>query len=556
MAVDLRRSSSRAGTVTALFAALGLLVTACTGGAGNAPSTGAAPSGTATGKAKTYIAGGTLTIRSVGDFRAFDPPTAADSTTNNLMSPSYATLLYLGSDNKLEGYLAKSWDASANSVTFTLKPGITCADGTPVTPTVVKNSFQRMFDIKSQYLPVLFGPGPYSTSADDSAGTFTFTVGSPFSDLVYAFTQTFPNSLTGIICPAGLADVSQLTDKMFGAGPYTLVEAVHGDHVTFKLRPEFTWGPYGVTAQTVGVPDTVIFKIIDDNTTAANALLTGAVDVGVVGGSDVDRLLNEASLTHYEQLSSYALQTLAFNESPGHIGTDTTIRRALITAIDPNGWLQGTVNGHGQTSSTFVAQSVNCYDPSTVNLVPKPSTDDARKVLTDAGWTFANGKLSKNGQPLSFSFMGSTAHNSGPEYLVKQWTEMGADVNLSVLDNTTFAQNLLNSNFDVSIITGVVVTPTIAAASKRISGPVPPQGTNYPQNNDPMLDSEAAAAQQVTGAESCTHWANFQQELWKAFHLRPLDTPYTEIFSRNFDMSQAVGVGTSSMVPILARRFQ
>jgi ABC-type transport system substrate-binding protein len=203
-----------------------------------------------------------------------------------------------------------------------------------------------------------------------------------------------------------------------------------------------------------------------------------------------------------------------------------------------------------------VAQSVNCYDPSTVNMVPKPSIEDARKVLTDAGWTFSNGKLSKNGQPLAFTFMGSPAHNSGPEYLVKQWAQMGAEVTLQILDNTTFSQNLLNSNFEVSIITGVVVTPTFAPASKRISGPVPPIGTNYPQNNDPVLDSEAAAAQLVTGEESCAHWAKFQQQLWKNFHLRPLSTPYVEVFSRNFDLSQAVGVGTSSIIPILARRFQ
>ncbi len=538
------RWSSRRRALLAVSIAFITGLAACGGGGTSGSSS-----------ARTYVAGGTLTIRGIGDFRLFDPMIAADNTTNLYMANSYATLLYLGADGKLVGYLAKSWKASATSVTFTLKSGITCADGTPVTPTVVKNSFQRMFDIKDAYNSILFGPGPYSTSADDAAGTFTFTVGTPYSDLLYSFSQTFPNSHTGIICPAGLKDTSQFPTKMFGAGPYTLVDAVHSDHVTFKLRSDFAWGPYGVTAKTVGMPDTLIYKIIGSETTAANALLTGAVDVAPVAGSDIDRLLNETTLIQARTLASYALRNLAFNESPGHIGTDQSIRQALITAVDPQGYLQGAYNGHGQTSSTFVAESVNCYDPSTQKMVPKPSITAARKILTDAGWTYgSNGKLSKNGQNLKFAYMGSAAEGAASEYLAGQWSQMGADVNLTIPDSTTYAQYLLASNFEVSTIGGVVPTPTIAAASKRISGPVPPKGTNYPQITDPLLDSEAAAAQQTTGADSCRHWANFQQELWKKWHLRPLAAAYAYTFSHNVDLSMAISTG--SLTPMLVRRFK
>jgi peptide/nickel transport system substrate-binding protein len=537
--------TSRAAGV-ALLTVAAVLVTSCGGG-------GAGPS---VGETRTYVSGGTLNVRSIGDFRSFDVQQTQDSTTNAIMANNYATLLYLGTDGKFEGFLAKSWKASSTSVSFTLKSGVTCADGTPLTATLVKNSFQRMFDIKTPYVPVLFGPGPYSMNADDASGTFTFTIGTPYSDLVYSFTQTFPNSLTGVICPAGLKDQTQLTTKMFGLGAYTLVEAVHRDHVTMKLRSDFAWGPYGVTAKSPGAADTVVFKIIDSDTTAANSIITGAVDVGLVAGPDVSRLLNESSLAHIDVLSSYMLQELAINESPGHIGTDETVRRALITAIDPKGWLQGSVNGRGQLSSSFVTTSVNCYDPAVTKLAPKPDIAAARKVLTDAGWTYADNKLTKNGQPLSFGFLGRAAHNSGPEYLVKQWTEMGAAVKLSVLDNTSFSQNLTAGNFDISIVAGVVPTPTIAPAAQRISGPVPPKGTNNSRTFDSVLDSEAAAAQQTTGAESCKHWANFQEQLWKRWHLLPLATPYDGFFTRNVDLSRAVSPGSRAPVAILARRYK
>ncbi len=178
-----------------------------------------------------------------------------------------------------------------------------------------------------------------------------------------------------------------------------------------------------------------------------------------------------------------------------------------------------------------------------------------REALTDAGWTYSNGKLGKNGQRLSFGFLGRASHNSGPEYLVKQWTEMGADVKLFVLDNTSFSQNLTAGNFDVSIVAGVVPTPIIAPAAQRISGPAPPKGTNNSRTFDPILDSEAAAAAQSSGAESCKHWATFQEELWKKWHLLPLDTAYTGFFTRNVDLTRAVSTGARPPIAILARRY-
>src|SRR4029077_8730130 len=129
-------------------------------------------------------------------------------------------------DGKLRPYLADSWEVTPTSITFKLRKDATCSDGTPVTPTVVRNSFQRMIDVKSPYRATLWGPGPYSVAADDAAGTFTFTVGTPFSTLVWGFSDTFPGVTTGIVCPAGLADPTQLKTKMFGAGAYTVAEAV------------------------------------------------------------------------------------------------------------------------------------------------------------------------------------------------------------------------------------------------------------------------------------------------------------------------------------------
>ena len=116
--------------------------------------------------------------------------------------------------------------------------------------------------------------GPLHLSANNKKGTFTLASEKPFRGLLSTFSY-FP-----IICPHGLAMVQQdphyLETHMDGSGPYTLVEAVHGDHITYKLRPEWKWGPPGTTTATM--PKTLVYKVYGDETTAANLLLTGGLD--------------------------------------------------------------------------------------------------------------------------------------------------------------------------------------------------------------------------------------------------------------------------------------
>lgn len=80
-------------------------------------------------------------------------------------------------------YLASSWNVTANSVTFKIRNNATCSDGTPVTAAVVYNSFARMISPQtaSRWAVTIFGPGPYTISKDDAAGTFTFGTPKPFS---------------------------------------------------------------------------------------------------------------------------------------------------------------------------------------------------------------------------------------------------------------------------------------------------------------------------------------------------------------------------------------
>jgi peptide/nickel transport system substrate-binding protein len=514
------------GRLLVTIAVAGLLATAC----GGNTSTGT----TAGPKA---VSGGTITVRGNRDFDTWDPATC--TTCREYASAFYATLLALNSSGKIVPYLAKSYSATATAVTFKLRTDATCADGSPVTPAVVKNSLQRMIDIKAANNAALFGPGPYTVTEDAAGGSVTFTVGKPFSDLVYGFTQLDPGLQSGIICPSGLKDTRTLTTTPNGAGPYTLSDAVHGDHITIKLRSDFTWGPEGVTAKTPGVPATITYKEVTNQTTAANLVLSGGIDAGTVTGPDVNRLLGDSTVKA-QRIQLYLANPLVFNQLPNHPTADPAIREALTTAVDPKAVLAALGGArYGINTPSFVTPSAQCFDANTSKLLPSPNITKAKAVLTSAGWTIVNGKMTKNGKPLAITYVQGHDFDPVPDYLVKQWSDLGVTVTANVTDTSTWiSSSLLPGNYDVTILQVNGTAPLPAKLASRLSGPA--QVPNYARIVDSTLDSEYAAAEASTGAESCKHWANFQEELLKNHDFLPLVAQTTYWFSKGgVDMSEA-----------------
>src|SRR5579884_1579422 len=509
-------------------AVIAVLVSACSGGnaGGNAGAGVARP-----------VSGGTLTIRGTRDFDTWDPATC--TTCREYASVFYATLLAIDGRGKVVPYLARSYTATATSITFKLRTDATCSDGTRVTPEVVKNSLQRMIYLKAPSRAALCGPGPYSVSAGDANDTVTCSVGTPFSELVYGFTQLDPGLQTGIVCPAGLENPRSLATTPSGAGPYTLVDAVHGDHITVRLRSDFTWGPEGVTAKTPGVPATIVFKEVANETTAANLILSGGIDAGPVTGPDVQRLLANPSI-ETQRIQLYLANPLVFNQLPNHPTADPAVRQALITAIDPKTVLAALGGSqYGINTTSFETPAAQCFDPGTAKLLPRPDLAKARSVLTADGYTLVNGKMTKDGKPLTISYAQGHDFDPVPDYLIKQWTDLGVTVVSNITDTSTWISSyLFPGNYDATILQVNGTAPLPAKLASRLSGP--PKIPNYARINDPVLDREYAAAEASTGAQSCQHWANFQEELLKHYDYLPLVAQTNHWFSRGgVDMTQA-----------------
>lgn len=182
--------------------AAALVLTSTSGGTSSAPASKALP-------------GGTVTVRLNGNWTHFDPqhPTnTAGIQGGTIAGALYDSLITWSPDFKLVPYLAKSWEQTPTKLTFNLRNDATCTDGTPVTATVVKKSFERA--VHAVGAAGRFGPPPYDMVANVSSGTFTFTLSAPLSDAIFAFA----GNTGSVVCPAGLANPDSLTTKPAGSG--------------------------------------------------------------------------------------------------------------------------------------------------------------------------------------------------------------------------------------------------------------------------------------------------------------------------------------------------
>ena len=495
--------------------------------------------------------GGTLTLREYGDWGpTLDPARIQIGTAYGIVLSAYDTLINTDANASPVPYLADSWKVSASSITLNLHKGVTCSDGTPLTATAVANSLNH-FATKSGFAPGLLGPGPYQITPDDSAGTVTFAIPAPNNQLLLAFGS--PSS--AIVCPAGLAAGADLSAKSYGSGPFVIDSAIHGQGVTLHLRKEWSWGPRGATA--ARLPDQLVFKLVTDETTAANLVQAGGLDIANINGPDIKRLLSNKTMSAISMQSSTP-NYWYFGEYPGHVTDDSQVRWALMNSFDQKAYAVAATGGLSTTypTSSIIGPNQNCFQPMTAYL-PKHDPAVARQILQADGYSpGSDGTMVKNGQPLTINLLASVASGNGPEYLTAQFQAAGAKVVLAKLDFAQWASRYVSGNFDV------VLGPANSSGNKApalstlatFTGPTPSNGgQNYYNIQDPVLDRLAPQVRSAAPGQECPYWNDIAKQLLVGHHYMPLDVT-TVFWFRKPGLGYTFALNTQSLDPTSLHR--
>jgi len=456
------------------------------------------------------VSGGTFTFAMNSDPGNLDPQASAASNLFQITKFAYDSLVNVADGGKIVSGLAKSWQVDGTKLVLTLHPGITCSDGSAFTATDAAANLNYIADAKnkSPFLGV-FVPAGAKATADATAGTVTLTTPKLAPFLLDGLGNT------PMVCAKGMQDRKSIARQTDGTGPFQLSEAVSGDHYTYTKRAGYSWGPDGAATATKGVPDKVIVKIIPNATTAANLLLTGAINAATIVGSDQGRM-EQAKLFATDSPAPYG--EMWFNEATGRPAADHAVREAMVRALDLGELAKVLTAGTGTPGTTFAASApVGCPGNSVAAALPQHDMDKAKQLLDDAGWKpGSDGTRSKDGKPLALTFMYNTELGEGgsaaAELAVKQWQQLGIKITTKPKNETAAVDALFSTgDWDVSWESLVVSTPDQIVPF--MSGPAAPNGTNFGHISNAAYEAGVAKASTIPGTEGCSEWLNAEANL-------------------------------------------
>ena len=499
--------------VVAVLAASTFIVTACGGGSSDG-------GGNAAVSPDDFQSGGTFTMALGSDPGSVNPYASTGGLNRQIYAFAYDTLVGRGADGNAVPQVASKWDVTPTSVTYTIKDGVTCADGTAVTPSLIAADFDRIKnpDTLSPWV-ALSVPVAYSVTADDAAKTFTITSEAPFGSLLQGA------GAVPIVCPAGTTAPDSIEHASAGSGPYTITDYVAGDHYTLAVRPDYAWGPDGAATSAPGTPATVRINFAANESTMANQLVGGQINAAQITGPDRARLDNANGVRRFDV--PVIVGEVNFNEAPGRVFSDRDVRVAAATALNRSDLVPVSTANQGEAATNLIAEvPVQCPGDETTGALPDFDVDAAKAALESAGWTAGpDGMRAKDGAPLKVKIIyqtGAPQTASAVELIGQQFAAAGIGTDLVGLTNAAFLQTLYQTaDFDIYYSAINVEFPYMATTF--FGGNTPANGgRNSGAIDNQEFETLSAQAAAAPAEEACGLWTQAHQALFKAADVVPI----------------------------------
>jgi peptide/nickel transport system substrate-binding protein len=506
------------------------------GGGGSASGSGSAPQ---------YASGGTFTFAVSGDPGTLNPLNNTATTANWLFRFLYQPLVTTAANGSIAPGLASKWTFDGTTAVFTIDKNATCSDGSKVTPSVIAKTFAWVKDAAnaSTEIGAVLPNRNFTYSADDAAGTFTLNLSAPFSNLLPSLSFMF------IPCGAGADNPAGLTTTSSGSGPFVLQTATSGSQYVMTKRSGFP----GSNAQ--GVPDQVVMKIVDTESTAANLLLSSGINAAVINGPDRSRVV-AAGATQKTYVSGGVVTS--FNEAAGRVTADKAVRVALTEALNRGQVAAAVTQGLLPQAGTSVSaeQPQICNDASAASAIPAYSVQQATSTLEADGWTkSAGGVMTKGGKNLAFSLGYSTATpgaSAAAQLMASEFQQIGAQVTISPYDQADYTQRVFATG-DYDVMLEQFSNPFPSTLGGLLGGPVPPNGTNAGHVSDQAYNTALASAQQATSnAAACPSWIAASKALFTNADMIPVANWPTNWVTKGAVMSTVGGRPVASSIRMLA----
>lgn len=478
--------------------------------------------------AADYATNGTFVMASAVDLGTFNP--YQNRALQALFKFAYDSLVNLRPDGSYATGLAEKWTVTNKSATFVLRNGVTCSDGTPMTAGQVAAAISYVSDPKNAsvlyntWVPAV----PLTATGDDASREVKVVLKRPFGFLLRTIGRV------PIVCGKGLKDPKLLASASDGTGPFVLTSAVPGQSYTLTVRKGYSWGPDGASTSAPGTPAKVVIRTIENETTSANLMLSGALNFVQIHGEDEQRL---AARGLHKTESADSGAWLWFNHLGGRPTANEQVRQALVRALDFGEIIRVETGGTGGPATGLIGKAPKvCPGDTVAGQFPKQDVAAAGALLDQAGWAKGpDGMRSKAGKPLTLDvhYLPPVSPREKPtaELIAARWKAIGVQAKLTADTYDGYTRVFYKTgDFDVYMAGFGFDLPS--QMKERVSGATPPKGTNGSGIDNADYNRLAARAVTMTPPAACPLWNQAEQALYRHADIVPIVSTADKFYLR------------------------
>lgn len=408
-----------------------------------------------------------LAVQIGPDPETIDPALNSAVDGGNMLLHAYECLLIVGEDGTLQPGQAESYEVSEDGLTWTfhLRDGLKWSDGSDLTANDFVYSWKRVCnpEVAAPYAETVLGMVKgYDEAIDGNLDALG--VSAP-DDSTLVVELANPCSYFGSLAAfATLSPVQEATIEANGEawatapetyvsnGPFYMTEWVPGSHITFSKNPYY-WNADAIKL------DRLKFVLMEDSNAAYSAYQTGEVlmikdvpteEIPSLTGTD-DFYVDPIIGTYYISLN---IQKAPFD--------DVNVRKALSLAIDreyvASTLMQGTYTAAGNfmgpgwmdTDGTEFMSNANGGKPYIDTTNFEANLEEAKQLLADAGYPDGEGFPT-----ISYTTNDAGYHKVVAEYLQQAWAELGIDLQVNIVEWSSFTPMRRSGDFEVARNGGV-----------------------------------------------------------------------------------------------------
>ncbi|MEC6747491.1 oligopeptide ABC transporter substrate-binding protein [Marinilactibacillus sp. XAAS-LB27] len=412
------------------------------------------------------IEGGTMSIGYVSD----SPFTGIFSWELYSGNPDFQVMQYtmgelVGSDENYQiddsGAATMELDQENNTVTLTVKDGITWHDGEPLTADDILYAHEIIADPEyagvryTSDLQNIVGIDEYKTGAADSISGMTLSDDEMTLTIQYqevgvqmlqagggVWTYAAPRHYLGEIPVADLESAPEVRERPLGYGPFKVENIVPGESVSYSRYEDYWRGTPildGIELQTVPTSTAVAamenaqFDLFISMPTDQYDTFADLPGYSIVGRDENSYTYIGFKLGEWQEADGDEPAKNVYN--PDAKMADVNLRQAMAYAIDNDAVGERFYQGLRRRATSPIIPNFSDYFNEDVEGYPF-DVEEANRILDEAGYELAEGeefRTTPEGEELVINFAsmsGGDVAEPIAEYYIQSWKRIGLNVQL------------------------------------------------------------------------------------------------------------------------------